>query len=69
MLRDPNAAVPMRSAYNAYHLWCRESGYAAENKTNFIAELRNRGLVTNKCIRVHGKPMHNALVGYSLLDG
>lgn len=62
----PNAATPMREAYAAYAAWCRESGYAAENKTGFIAELRRRGLVNKWPVKINGVPYRNAIVGYTL---
>ena len=56
----------MREAYSAYAAWCRESSYAAENKTRFIEEPRRRRPVNEKPVKVRSVPYRNVIMGYTL---
>lgn len=61
-----SGSMTAKQAYNVFSVWCRENGYGVENKSNFIDELRNKGLL-HASGTVNGVTSHNVIVGY-LLD-
>ncbi len=51
--------------YEAYTKWCEDNGYGCENKGNFFAELKTKGLFMNSGT-VEGKTVRNIVKGYTV---
>lgn len=56
-----------KEVYEIYQNWCKDNGYGAENKSNFFAELRSKGILaqTGTVNRITKK---NVIIGYQLND-
>lgn len=54
-----------KDIYEAYTKWCEDNGYGCENKSNFFAELKTKGLFANSGT-VEGKTAKNIVKGYTL---
>lgn len=52
-----------KEAYMAYTRWCQDAGYGIENKSNFFAELKNKGIFRISGT-VKGKTVRNIISGY-----
>lgn len=53
--------------YKSYSEWCKSNGYGAENKGNFFAELKSKGIFRPKGT-VNGKTVCNVVIGYIISD-
>lgn len=60
-------AITAKQAYASYQKWCQDSGYGCENRSNFYAELRSKGLLRASAT-VGGRTVRNVIVGYTLDD-
>lgn len=49
--------------YKTYSEWCDDNGFGCENKQNFFAELKAKGIF-GKSGRVDGRPVKNIVKGY-----
>lgn len=58
-----NANTSAKSVYDEYSHWCASNGYGIENKGNFLAELRSKGLLADTGT-VNGITLHNVIIGY-----
>lgn len=54
-----------KDVYEAYAKWCDDNGYGCENKGNFFAELKTKGLFMNSGT-VEGKTVRNIVRGYTI---
>lgn len=54
-----------KDIYEAYTKWCDDNGYGCENKGNFFAELKNKGLFSATGT-IDGKTVKNVVKGYEL---
>ncbi|MCM1325246.1 MAG: phage/plasmid primase, P4 family [Bacteroidales bacterium] len=54
-----------KDIYEAYTKWCEDNGYGCENKGNFFAELKTKGLFMNSGT-VEGKTVRNIVKGYTV---
>ena len=54
-----------KDVYEAYTKWCEDNGYGCENKGNFFAELKTKGLFMNSGT-VEGKTVRNIVRGYTI---
>ncbi len=54
-----------KDVYEAYTKWCDDNGYGCENKGNFFAELKTKGLFMNSGT-VDGKTVRNIVKGYTV---
>ena len=54
-----------KDVYEAYTKWCDDNGYGCENKGNFFAELKAKGLFMNSGT-VEGKTVRNIVKGYTI---
>lgn len=54
-----------KDIYEAYTKWCEDNGYGCENKGNFFAELKTKGLFMNSGT-VDGKTVRNIVRGYTI---
>ena len=54
-----------KDVYEAYTKWCDDNGYGCENKGNFFAELKTKGLFMNSGT-VDGKTVRNIVKGYTI---
>ena len=55
----------VKEAYSAYSEWCKENGYGAENKSNFVSELKLKELYAATGT-VKGKTCKNVITGYTV---
>ncbi|KAF5059812.1 hypothetical protein DSECCO2_332320 [anaerobic digester metagenome] len=56
-----------KDVYDLYQLWCSNNGYGTENKSNFFAELKAKGLFANSGT-VDGKTVRNVVLGMVVGD-
>ena len=56
-----------KDIYDVYAKWCDSNGYGTENKQNFFAELKNKGVFSNSGT-VEGKTVKNIVKGYIVND-
>ena len=54
-----------KDIYEVYSKWCEENGFGVENKSNFFAELKTKGLFANNGT-VEGKTVKNIVKGYTV---
>lgn len=54
-----------KDIYEVYIKWCDDNGYGCENKGNFFAELKTKGLFMNSGT-VDGKTVRNIVRGYTI---
>lgn len=54
-----------KDVYEVYSEWCRENGFGTENKSNFYAELKTKGLFTTSGT-IDGKTVKNIVKGYTI---
>lgn len=54
-----------KDIYEIYIKWCDDNGYGCENKGNFFAELKTKGLFMNSGT-VEGKTVRNIVRGYTI---
>ncbi len=54
-----------KDIYDVYAKWCEENGYGTENKSNFFAELKTKGLFAPNGT-VDGKTVKNIVKGYTM---
>lgn len=54
-----------KDIYDVYIKWCDDNGYGCENKGNFFAELKAKGLFMNSGT-VDGKTIRNVVRGYTI---
>ncbi len=54
-----------KDIYEAYTKWCDDNGYGCENKGNFFAELKTKGLFMTSGT-VEGKTVRNIVRGYTM---
>lgn len=54
-----------KDIYELYAKWCDDNGYGCENKGNFFAELKTKGLFGNSGT-VNGKTVRNIVKGYTV---
>lgn len=54
-----------KDIYEIYIKWCDDNGYGCENKGNFFAELKTKGLFMNSGT-VDGKTVRNIVRGYTI---
>lgn len=62
-----DGVLTVKEVYSEYLLWCQNNGYYAEKKSNFIDELKNKGL-WRKTGTVRGQTQRNVVVGYDFSD-
>lgn len=65
--QDEFSNVKAKDVYGVYLDWCRENNFRAENKTNFMAGLRTKNLLTDHAT-VDGKTAFNVICGYKITD-
>lgn len=54
-----------KDIYEVYSKWCEENGFGVENKSNFFAELKTKGLFANSGT-VEGRTVKNIVKGYTV---
>lgn len=64
---DALSSVKAKDVYEVYVKWCGENNFHAENKTNFIAGLRSKNLLTEHAT-VGGVTWRNVICGYKISD-
>jgi putative DNA primase/helicase len=64
---DDRAVVKAKEVYIAFGNWCKVNGYGVENKSNFLTELRAKGLLSDTGT-INGRTYHNVVKGYTIDD-
>ena len=64
---DSLSSVKAKDVYEVYVRWCSENNFHAENKTNFIAGLRSKNLITD-FKKIDGESCRNVICGYKISD-
>lgn len=64
-LTKTNKNSKAKDIYEVYSKWCEENGFGVENKSNFFAELKTKGLFANSGT-VEGKTVKNIVKGYTV---
>ena len=54
-----------KDIYDVYEEWCRDNGYGVENKSNFFAEMKNKGLFAARGT-INGASVNNIIKGYEV---
>ena len=62
---DDNQTVSAKDVYAAFVKWCAQNGYGADNKRNFLAELKSRGMLAATGT-VNGRTIHNVIKGHKV---
>jgi putative DNA primase/helicase len=60
----PNVNIKAGDAYKVYEKWCDDCGFGTENKTNFFADLKSKGIFKDRGT-IAGKSVKNVIAGYS----
>lgn len=66
--RDENGCVTAKQVYELYIRWCGDNNYRPENKSNFMAGLRAKGMLADSK-KINGVHYRNILCGYKIADG
>ena len=53
----------MKEIYSEYEKWCSDNGYGTENRGNFTAEMKKRGMFAASGT-VRGKTYRNVIKGF-----
>ena len=61
----PGVNMAAKDVYDEYQRWCRDNGYGQENKGNFYADLRAKGLLKQSGT-VAGRTVRGVVPGYSM---
>lgn len=67
MIAESGASVTAKEVFDVYREWCRANNFYAENKTNFLAGLRSKNMLSDHGT-VGGITYHNVLIGYRIAD-
>lgn len=62
-LKKTDTNSKAKEIYDCYVKWCSDNGYGIENKGNFFAEMKNKGLFATSGT-VTGKTVKNVIKGY-----
>lgn len=65
-LEESDKNTTVKDVYEKYVVWCRDSGFGAENKSNFTAELSGKGLIGSG--KVNGMTYKKVVKGYAIAD-
>lgn len=64
-------SISIKEAYHAFESWCHDNGFGVENKSNFIEEIKSKGLYSNtatvKGKTGKGKTVRGAIKDYALI--
>lgn len=63
LIERSDCNISASSAYEVYYHWCKSNGYGQENKGNFFAEMRSKGLMASSGT-VNGRSVRNVIKGY-----
>lgn len=64
---DPGKIVKIKLIYQSYAAWCKACGYGVENKSNFVQDLKTKGLYTEHG-KIDGVTYHNVVKDYSIIS-
>ncbi|MGN0169964.1 MAG: phage/plasmid primase, P4 family [Lachnospiraceae bacterium] len=66
-LIESSSNLSVKEVFEDYQAWCRDNGYYAENKSNFIAEIRKKNLWSASGT-VDGRTIRNIIKNYSFIE-
>ena len=64
--KQSDCNIGIKQVYEKYCRWCEDCGYHAESKGNFIAEVKAKGIFSDRGM-VGGTQTRNIIVGYKLI--
>ena len=67
LIHAPGFNTQIKDAYQTFGTWCHENGFGVENKSNFIEELKSKG-VYSKTGTVNGQTVRNVIKDYVISD-
>ena len=67
LIQTPGFNTPIKEVYQAFGVWCQGNGFGTENKSNFIEELKSKGLF-QKSGTVRGNTVRNVIKDYVISD-
>lgn len=65
LVQRPGHNIPAGKVYALYQTWCNDNGYGRENKSNFFAELKAKGVFMPSGT-VDGKTVRNVVCGFDV---
>ena len=65
LIPDKTSTISAKRAYEVFSSWCHDNGYGVENKSNFLDELRSKGLLYPSGT-ISGQTVRNVIRGYSI---
>lgn len=63
LIEKPDKNIKLKDVYAEYEKWCSDNGFGTENRNNFTAEMKNKGLYKASGT-VNGKTCRNIIKGY-----
>lgn len=63
LIEKPDKNTKLKDVYTEYEKWCSDNGFGCENRNNFTAEMKNKGLYKSSGT-VNGKTCRNIVKGY-----
>ena len=65
LVEDCDKNITAKDAYDAFGLWCKSNGYGVENKSNWMEDMRAKGMISGRGT-VNGKTQRNVLIGWDI---
>lgn len=65
-LEKSDTNVSIKDAYDRYGEWCKDNGFFCENKRNFVDEIKNKRIFSDRGM-VGGKQVRNIIRGYDFV--
>ena len=63
LIEKSDKNTKLKDIYAEYEKWCSDNGFGCENRNNFTAEMKNKGLYKASGT-VNGKTYRNVVKGY-----
>lgn len=67
LVHYPDHNTSMKEAYDVFGQWCQENGFGTENKSNFIEEIKSKGIYA-KSGTIRGKTVRNVIKDYVISE-
>lgn len=65
LIPDRGSTISVKRTYTVYAEWCRDNGYGVENKSNFLDEIRSKGLLSPTGT-IDGQTVRNVIRGFAI---
>lgn len=67
LIHAPGFNTPIKDAYRVFGVWCQDNGFGTENKSNFIEEIKSKGIYSQSGTVV-GRTIRNVIKDYVISD-